>query len=150
MNIQEYREHLKRIREDPQYREKNIENLKRKQKEDFPKIKPFNNADDVPELPNGIDPLEWKTFYVPIIIEKGGIPKDLLIEGAWYYGDHRRCYFAKWDGLENEFKYVRQKFNQIYWDTCNHFEDDDGYALFVPLRLATQEEIQNQLKKIKN
>lgn len=32
------------------------------------------------------------------------------------------------------------------WDECNHFEDDNGFALFVPLRLATQEEVEEQLQ----
>jgi len=31
-------------------------------------------------------------------------------------------------------------------DDCNHFEDDDGFALFVPIRLGTQEEWDERIK----
>lgn len=52
-----------------------------------------------------------------------------------------------WNEKENKFDYVRYKFG-YYWDECNHFEDDDGFALFVPLRKATDEERKNELKNI--
>jgi len=61
----------------------------------------------------------------------------------WYYGEDRRCNFAKWNKNENQFEYIRYKFGH-FWDRCNHFEDDDGFALFVPIRKATDEEIQIQ------
>jgi hypothetical protein len=31
-------------------------------------------------------------------------------------------------------------------DECNHFEDDDGFALFVPIKLGTQEEWDERIK----
>jgi hypothetical protein len=32
---------------------------------------------------------------------------------------------------------------------CNHFQDDDGYALFVPIRFALDNEIEQELNKFK-
>ena len=145
--LKEYQGHIKKMKEDPEYKKKYLIEMEEKQKEDFRKRKPFLTADDVPELPQ-VDIEEWKEFYVPLIIEKGGIPKEKLLDGEQYYGDHRRCNFARWNEKENKFDYIRYKFG-FYWDDCNHFEDDDGYALFVPIRKATEEEEKNELEKIK-
>lgn len=100
----------------------------------------FNNPEDVPDLPK-VDEKEWKEFYVPKLIEAGAIPKKDLIEGQYYIGEHRRGNVGKWTG--KEFTYNREKFGTVYEDKCNHFEDDDGFALFVPLRLGTEEEYNN-------
>jgi hypothetical protein len=43
------------------------------------------------------------------------------------------------DLKENVFEHWRYKFG-FRLDTCNHFEDDNGFALFVPIGLATEEE----------
>jgi hypothetical protein len=34
---------------------------------------------------------------------------------------------------------MRTKFQNVFEDTCNHFEDDDGFALFVPIGIGTEE-----------
>lgn len=105
----------------------------------------FNNPEDVPELPK-VDEKEWKEFYVPKLIQAGAMPKKDLIIDQYYIGEHRRATVAKWVG--NKFIYNRTKFNNVFEDECNHFEDDDGFALFVPLRIGTKEEyINNQIKK---
>jgi hypothetical protein len=39
---------------------------------------------------------------------------------------------AKWTGTE--FVYDRCKFGMWYEDSVNHFEDDDGYDVFVPIK----------------
>ncbi len=145
--LKEYQEHIQKMKDDPEYKKQYLLGVKQKQKEDFANINPFEKAEDVPELPRADNLEEWKEFYVPIIINKGGIPKEKLVDEEWYYGDHRRCHFAKWNEKENKFEYVRYKFG-YYWDECNHFEDDDGFALFVPLRIATEEEKEEQLKNI--
>jgi hypothetical protein len=31
-------------------------------------------------------------------------------------------------------------------DDCNHFEDDDGFALFIPIKLGTEDDWNNKLK----
>jgi hypothetical protein len=93
-------------------------------------LKPFTNIDDIPELPV-VDPNEWKNFYVPILIKCGAIPKKQLIKGETYLGTCRNAEKAIWTG--KEFIYQRTKFGCTYDETINHFEDDNGYDLFVPL-----------------
>lgn len=145
MKIKEYQDHIKKMKEDPEYKKKYIEDFKIKQKENFANIKPFNKIEDIPNLPV-VDKEEWDNYYVPILISKGAIPKKDLIDGQWYIGDHRRCKIAKWDANKNVFVYVREKFGQKYLDTCNHFQDDDGFALFVPIKKAEKLEIDNVRK----
>lgn len=102
-------------------------------------LKPFAGVNDIPELPR-VETDEWNNFYVPKLIGAGAIRKKDLVDGQFYAGDHRRATIAKWDAKQNKFIYNRTKFNMTYEDDCNHFEDDDGYALFVPIRIATEEE----------
>lgn len=104
----------------------------------------FNNPKDVPTLPK-VDEKEWKEFYVPKLIELGAIPKKDLIDGQIYIGNHRNTTIARWNQETNKFDHMRYKFG---WreDECNHFEDDDGFALFVPIKLGTQEDWDNRLK----
>jgi hypothetical protein len=104
---------------------------------DLPK---FNDPKDVPDLPKANEQ-EWKDFYVPKLIQAGAIPKKDLINGQFYIGNHRNAEVAKWEG--DRFVYRRTKFTAVYDDYCNHFEDDDGFALFVPIRVGTEEEYNN-------
>jgi hypothetical protein len=122
-------------------REEREKRIKEYWENELPK---FNEPHDVPQLPR-VDEKEWKGFYVPKLIEKGAIPKKDLIDGQIYVGEHRRTDIARWNEKENKFIYMRYKFG---WreDDCNHFEDDDGFALFVPIRLGTQEEWDERLK----
>jgi hypothetical protein len=113
------------------------EERKKRVKEYWENLPKIVTPNDVPELPR-VDIQEWKDFYVPKLIEAGAIGKDDLIEGQIYIGEHRRANVAKWNG--NEFIYNREKFGNVYEDKCNHFEDDDGFALFVPIRFGTEEE----------
>jgi hypothetical protein len=93
-----------------------------------------------------VDIQEWMDYYVPKLIEAGAIAKHDLVIDQIYVGEHRRANVAKWNG--KEFVYNRTKFNMVYEDKCNHFEDDDGFALFVPIRTGTEEEyINNQVSK---
>ena len=108
--------------------------------ENLPKI---NTPKDVPDLPR-VDIQEWKDYYVPKLIEVGAIPKKDLVINQFYIGEHRNARVAKWNG--DKFVYMRTKFQNVYEDTCNHFEDDDGFALFVPIKTGTEEEYkQNRL-----
>lgn len=139
MNFEEYKEHRKRMKEDPNY----AEEIKQKEKQDlinwWNKLKPFKDEKDVPHLPN---PLE--KFFVDKLIELGAIPIDELEIGEWYYGNYRNAKLGKWNG--KTFDHIRWS-HGYYWDECNHFQDDDRYALFVPLRKATKEEIDKELKR---
>lgn len=104
----------------------------------------FVNPKDVPDLPK-VDEKEWKEFYVPKLIDAGAIPKKDLIDGQIYIGEHRNTTVARWNQETNKFDHMRYKFGWIK-DDCNHFEDDDGFALFVPIRLGTEDDWNDRLK----
>lgn len=122
-------------------KEEKLKKIKEYWENELPK---FNNPEDVPQLPV-VDEKEWKEFYVPKLIKAGAIPKKDLIDGQIYIGEHRRTTIARWNQKENKFEYMRYKFG---WreDECNHFEDDDGFVLFVPIKLGTQEDWDNTQK----
>ena len=147
-NLQEFREHLRKMKEDPEYKNKHKEKAKQELKARWLELEPFEKAEDIPEIPK-VETEEYKNFFVPILTKNGAVAKKDLVDGEWYYGDHRNCNFAKWNQKENQFNYIRYKFGNNYWDNCNHFEDDDGFALLVPLRKATAEEIKKQEDSLK-
>jgi hypothetical protein len=102
----------------------------------------FEKVSDIPTLPGGIDNDTWKNFYCVKLIECGAIPKKDLKDGMFYLGDHRNAEVARWNASKNEFEHWRTKFSSRYIDNINHFEDDNGYALFVPLKEATAEQFE--------
>lgn len=93
---------------------------------------PFNNEDDIPDIPIVL-PSDYNEIIIPNIIRCGGIPKDKLVEGKEYIGNCRNSNKAIWTG--KCFTYTRYKFGSSYEDNVNHFEDDDGYDVFVPIKL---------------
>lgn len=99
-------------------------------------LKPFKTPHDIPTLPK-VDEKEWNKFYVPKLIEAGAIPKKDLVIGEYYVGNHRCTQIGKWNG--KVFEYWKWEFFPME-DECNHFEDDDGFALFVPIGIGTKEE----------
>ena len=94
--------------------------------------KPFNDEDDIPSVPN-VKKEDYDNVIVPNIIRCGGIPKNELVIGETYIGSCRNASEAVWDG--KKFTYMRTKFGNTYPETINHFQDDDGYDVFVPLKL---------------
>ena len=106
-------------------------------------LKPFETPADVPNIPR-VDEREYKEFYVPRLIAAGAIPKTDLVDGQFYFGDYRNANVGKWLAEKNVFEHWRYKFG-FRIDECNHFEDDDGFALFVPIRLANEAEIDEYL-----
>lgn len=60
------------------------------------------------------------------------IRKTDLVKGQTYEGICRNARKAVWDG--NKFHYERTKFGMTYDETINHYEDDDGYDVFVPIK----------------
>lgn len=97
--------------------------------------KPFRDENDIPPIPIVL-PKDYEEIIVPNIIRCGGIPKDKLIVGKTYIGDCRNATEAVWDG--EKFTYMRTKFGSTYPETINHFQDDDGYDLFVPLKIKDE------------
>lgn len=61
------------------------------------------------------------------------LKKEELVVGQWYKGLKVRVgNVACWDG--QQFHYWRHKWGTWYMDTVNHFEDDNGYVLFFPIK----------------
>ena len=119
-------------------REKIIERLKKEKEqrkkdriERFKTMKKVKTEDDIPELPI-IDKEQYEEVVVKNLIRCGAIPKDKLEVGKTYIGACRNANEATWNG--KEFEYKRYKFGTWYDDTINHFQDDNGYDLFVPIR----------------
>ena len=100
--------------------------------ERFNRLKPFETVDDIPEIPKVDDPRIYKEVIVKNLIRCGAIPKDKLEVGATYEGNCRNFEEARWDG--KVFWGKRYKFGEWQDDKINHFEDDNGYDLFVPIK----------------
>lgn len=111
--------------------DKRNEEIKRLNMEYWDNLKPFETPDDIPMIPY-CPKEEWNSSYVPILLRCGAIPKERLKIGAVYIGSCRNSDEATWDG--EKFVYERYKFGFTYKDSVNHFQDDDGYDLFVPIK----------------
>jgi len=66
------------------------------------------------------------------------IPKDKLDVNQQYCGYCRNAREAIWNG--NQFVYERYKWGSTFNETINHFEDDDGYDVFVPIIIKRNNE----------
>ena len=62
------------------------------------------------------------------------IPKNTLVKDKEYIGNCRNSNKAVWKG--DHFEYKRYKFGNYYTDKINHYEDDDGYDVFVPVEVV--------------
>lgn len=98
--------------------------------EHFENLEPLTKDSYFPSLPK-CDKEIWDKYVIPNLIRCGAIPKSQLKVGQWYYGDCRNSGIAMWNG--KQFEYERTKFNFKFTDYINHFEDDDGYDLFIPI-----------------
>jgi hypothetical protein len=95
-------------------------------------MKPFETPDDIPDIPIIKDKDLYERMVVKNLIRCGAIPKDKLEVGATYEGKCRNFKEALWDGTE--FFGTRYKFGEWHVDHINHFQDDNGYDLFVPIK----------------
>ena len=99
----------------------------------------LNYLDNVEELNDEVleglpqAPPEFWNLICKKLIEKGEKKKKDLVIGTTYTGVCRNSDEATW--LGDKFEYIRYKFGTQYKETINHFEDDDGYDLFVPLSI---------------
>ena len=100
--------------------------------ERFNRLKPFETIDDIPDIPRVNDPNIYKEVIVKNLIRCGAIPKDKLEVGATYEGTCRNADKATWNG--KYFDYKRYKFGEWEDAKINHFQDDNGYDLFVPIK----------------
>ena len=93
--------------------------------------------DYIPEPPITTPEL-YQKYVIPNFIRCGAIPKDKLVKGKTYFGSCRNADTAVW--LGDKFEYIRHKWGDSYPEKINHFEDDNGYDLFVPIREIKDEE----------
>ena len=113
----------------------NIENIEKDKDvyfniDKFDKIKVYHI-----KLPRYIPASLYKELY-----SKGIISKNNLQKNRYYQGKCRNTNVALWNGYE--FVYMRTKFGHVSIDTINHFEDDNGYDLFIPIEevIPTEEQ----------
>lgn len=98
----------------------------------------FESENDVPDLPI-TSTKDWKDYYIPKLIELGATPKKNLKHGNFYIGDHPKTNIARWNSITSKFEFWdKDQINTI--SECNHFEDDDGHILYVPLKKGTKKE----------
>ena len=106
--------------------------LKQQRIERFETMEPFNTIDDIPDIPI----MENNDYYQEIVVKNlircGAIPIDKLEIGARYEGTCRNASEAVWNG--RRFEYKHYKFGDWMDARINHFQEDDGNDLFVPLR----------------
>lgn len=98
-------------------------------------MKPFDDK-YIPSPPI-IDKETYDKYVIPNFVRCGAIPTEKLIVGKKYYGSCRNASVAVW--LGDKFEYQRTKFGSTFSETINNFDNDDGYDLFVPIRLADEE-----------
>ena len=99
-------------------------------------LAPFKTIDDIPEFPR-YDSEEEYHDLIEAYKNAGAIPKEKLINGAYYLGQSRSTNVAQWFPKDG-FNYMRHKLGESFVDTINHFEDDNGYDLFIPLKLIIE------------
>jgi hypothetical protein len=93
-------------------------------------MEPF--TDNIPDIPRMETPEDYQEYVVKNFIRCGAIPKKDLIIGKTYIGDCRNASEAIWNG--KVFVYKRTKFGYTFDEEINHFEDDSGFDLFVPIK----------------
>lgn len=92
----------------------------------------FINTYDIPKL--DLRDEDYINYICPALIRCGAIPLKDMIKDKVYKGNYRSNTIGKWNG--KQFEVYNQSFNHRFIDTCNHFEIDDNYALFIPLEIA--------------
>ena len=97
----------------------------------FEGLTEFKTEDDIPDLPK-LPEDEYREVVIPNLIRCGAIPKKDLVVDEEYLGKCRNSEKAVWKG--DHFEYLRSKFGCSYIEKINHFEDDNGYDLFIPIK----------------
>lgn len=79
---------------------------------------------------------EEKQLVQDTLIRYGAIPIDKLEVGKTYIGFCRNASEATWRG--DKFVYRRTKWGTIYDEEINHFQNDDGFDVFVPIKIKNE------------
>lgn len=98
------------------------------------KFRKFKKVDDIPEFPSNLTSSDAEEFARKYI-EAGAIAKEDLISGGWYTGQSRNTNIAQWFPNPGRFYFIRYKMDGKYVDNIHHFQDDNGYDLFIPFKL---------------
>ena len=85
-----------------------------------------------------VDKETYDKYVIPNFIRCGAISSSELVVGKKYYGHCRNADVAVW--LGDRFEYERTKFGSTYIECINNFDNDNGYDLFVPIRLSDDAE----------
>lgn len=97
----------------------------------FKNKEPFKDEHDIPGIPIVPEDI-YDNVIVPELVRCGAIKKEDLEVGCRYLGTCRNASEAVWDGTV--FVYDRTKFGSTFKEKINHFQDDNWYDLFVPIR----------------
>ncbi len=60
------------------------------------------------------------------------IPTDELVHGAYYEGDCRNAFVARWNANEQQFYYTRYKYGTTFTDTIAHISFTTRFDVFAP------------------
>lgn len=105
----------------------------------------FTKPEDVPPIPVTDTLEELREVYVPKLIAAGAIPKDQLIDGRYYLGNFRCGNYARWNAEKQMFEY-----RDFGWNTgihtTYHFEDDNRFATYTPIKLLAEGEMDEKYK----
>ena len=93
----------------------------------------FKYINDIPEFPACNSSQEHEELCAEYILA-GAIPKSELVSGDWYIGQSRSTNIAQWFSKPKKFYFIRYKMGGEYVDTIRHFQDDNGYDLFIPFK----------------
>ena len=88
-----------------------------------------NEIINVPKMKSRED---YEKYVIKNFIRCGAIAKKDLVIGKTYVGSCRNTEEATW--LGEYFEYNRTKFGTVFKEKINHFEDDNDFDLFVPLK----------------
>jgi len=100
--------------------------------ENYQRESNFETEDDIPEIPV-LSKEEMEKYVWPKLFQYGAIPIDKLIVGHKYLGHCRNAHEAIWKE-NNKFEYLRYKFGCEFPQKINHFQDDNGDDVFVPIK----------------
>ncbi len=100
--------------------------------EGFRNMDVFKDVNSIPDIPR-VDEKTYEEVIVPNLIRCGAIPKSELQTGKVYEGKCRNASEAMW--VVDHFVYKRHQYGMEFYDKINHFQDDDGYDVFVPIKL---------------
>lgn len=86
---------------------------------------------------------EEEKFVQNELIKRGAIPLNQLEIGKTYIGSCRNASEAVWQG--EKFIYQRHKFGFTFPEEINHFQNDNGFDVFVSIKI--KKDVKNEEKR---